>query len=142
LFIGAYVMQTFATIGISAITLLMSLGQGGYLQVLMQNDVELMWVLTGFALFLVVLSWLDEGLELALQDDESGNAYLVHPFGFWWCLKPEVDMEAILAEEDAQAPRRGRLSVLSPLLGESIANMRPSLLQGYDSTVDVALAGV
>jgi hypothetical protein len=143
LFIGAYVMQTFATMVISGITLLMSMGQGGYLQVLMQNDVELMWVLTGFASFLVVLSWLDEGLELALQDDESGNAYLVHPFGFWWCLKPEVDMEAILAEEDAQVPRQhGRLSVLSPLLGESVANMRPSLLQGYDSTVDVALADV
>lgn len=142
LFIGAYVMQTLATIVVSTIVLLMSLGQGGYLQVLMQNDVELMWVLTGFALFLVVLSWLDEGLELALQGDESSNAYLVHPFGFWWCLKPEVDMETILAEENAQPARSGRLSALSPLLGESVANMRPSLLQGYDSTADVALAGV
>jgi hypothetical protein len=141
LFVGAYLIQTIATITIAVIALLMSIGQGGYLQILMMRDpVELMWILTGFALFLVVLSWLDEGMELALQgDDESGTAYLVHPFGFWWCLKPEVNMADILAEEDAQTTTagNGRLSVLSPLLGESVANMKP---MGYDSTTDMELA--
>lgn len=141
LFIGAYVIQTVATIAISSMTFLMSMGEGGYFQVLMQNDVELMWVLTGFAMFLVILSWLDEGLELALHDDESGGAYLVSPFGFWWCLKPEVDMDTILAQERASENRHSRLSVLSPLLGESVAKNMSSL-RGYDSTENVASIGV
>ena len=143
MFIGAYVIQTLATLAIAGITGAMAFGQAGYMQVLMHDDVELMWVLSGFALFLVVLSWLDEGLELALQDDEvSGNDYLVHPFGFWWCLKPEVSMDEILvadAEEGAhhaatlgmQRDHRtshARLSELSPLLGESVANMRLSMM--------------
>ncbi|CAJ1957174.1 unnamed protein product [Cylindrotheca closterium] len=142
LFIGAYIIQTVATIAISMITFLMSMGEGGYFQVLMQNDVELMWVLTGFALFLVILSWLDEGLVLALQDDGAESEYLVHPFGFWWCLKPEVDMDTILAEERAQENRYGRLSVLSPLLGESVAKNMQNSMRGYDSTENVTSTDV
>ena len=101
----------------------------------MHDDVELMWILTGFALFLVMLSFLDEGLELALQDDEqSGSEYLVSPFGFWWCLKPEVDLDEILAEAPEAPPKKrssgARLSELSPLLGESVANMKMSMVNG------------
>lgn len=147
IFIGAYVVQLIATIAIALVCLAMCYGHGGYLQVLMQNDVELMWVLSGFAVFLVALSMLDEGLELALHDpngeegDGTGSVaggsddYLVHPFGFWCCcLRPEVDMEEILLSGSTQqASLRqkrhssgARLSELSPLLGESIANMRVS----------------
>jgi hypothetical protein len=128
LFIGAYVIQTLATLAIAAVSMAMCFGRGGYLQVLMLNDdVELMWILSGFAVFLVALSWLDEGLELALQGD--GDEYLVHPFGFWWCLKPEVRMDEIPIVSPSS---RGRLSELSPLLGESVANMRMSMFR--DST--------
>lgn len=141
LFVGAYVIQALATIAVAGIALLMSFGEGGYLQILIQNDVELMWVLCGFAVLLVVLSWLDEGLELALQGGEEGNgenAFLVSPFGFWWCLHPAVSPEEILAEEAANAAAisnntlnakhssSGRLSEFSPLLGESVARMKIS----------------
>jgi hypothetical protein len=137
LFVGAYVVQALATLAIAGIAVLMAVGEGGYLQILMQNDVELMWVLSGFAVLLVLLSWLDEGLELALQGETEGESgdFLVSPFGFWWCLKPEVDPEEILAEEAraaqnmARRPSSGaRLSEFSPLLGESVAQMRLSTM--------------
>jgi hypothetical protein len=136
LFIGAYVIQALATIAVAVISVLMAVGEGGYLQILMQNDVELMWVLSGFAVLLVLLSWLDETLELALQgeSEEDTGDFLVSPFGFWWCLTPEVDPEEMLAEEAQAAqtltrrhPSSGaRLSEFSPLLGESVANMKLS----------------
>jgi hypothetical protein len=143
LFVAAYVVQALATIAVAVVCFLMSYGEGGYLQILMQNDVELMWVLSGFAVFLVLLSWLDEGLELALygENEESSSEYLVSPFGFWWCLTPDINPEEILAEE-AQAAQTlsqrrnssggrmsgGRLSEFSPLLGESVAQMRLSTM--------------
>lgn len=138
LFIGAYAIQALATITVAVISVLMAVGEGGYLQVLMQNDVVLMWVLSGFAVLLVLLSWLDETLELALQGenaDDTGD-FLVSPFGFWWCLTPEVDPEEMLAEE-AQAAQTltrrslssgARLSEFSPLLGESVVNMKLSTM--------------
>jgi hypothetical protein len=145
LFIGAYVIQGLATVAVAGFAFLLSTGQGGYLQILLQNDVELMWGLSGFAVLLVLLSWLDEGLELALQDSggdvkENGkDSFLVSPFGFWWCLHPEVTPHEILAEEVAttaarnsfSASNRGknsgpRLSEFSPLLGESVAQMQLS----------------
>ena len=83
-------------------------------------------------------SWLDEGLELALQGEsgEASSEFLVSPFGFWWCLVPEVDIDEILAEEAVAAQslssRRfssgARLSEFSPLLGESVAQMRLSTM--------------
>ena len=143
LFIGAYVIQALATVGVAGFALLLSYGKGSYLQVLLQSDVELMWVLSGFAVLLVLLSWLDEGLELAFQDSiddgkqDRKDSFLVSPFGFWWCLHPEVTPEEILAEEVAAAnamtkslKRRKssgcRLSEFSPLLSESVAEMKLS----------------
>ncbi len=138
LFVGAYVIQALATLAVAGTCIAACFGQAGYLQVLMQNDAELVWVLSGLALLLVLLSWLDEGLELALQGEsgEGSTEFLVSPFGFWWCLVPEVDMEEILAQEaaavQALSSRRfssaGRLSELSPLLGESVAQMKLSTM--------------
>ena len=124
-FIAAYVIQLLATIGVSGVSLAMCFGRGGYLQVVMQNDVQLMCILSGFAVFLVGLGMLDEGLELAMQDGED---YLVHPFGFWCCiLQSEIDMEEMrdVATKMPKSQSSGaRLSELSPLLGESMANFR------------------
>eukprot|EP00934_Nitzschia_sp_Nitz4_P007840 Nitzschia sp. Nitz4//scaffold255_size41878//19653//21754//NITZ4_007404-RA/size41878-augustus-gene-0.43-mRNA-1//-1//CDS//3329544368//7830//frame0 len=133
-FIGAYIIQLVATVAVSAVCLVMSNGQGGYLQVMMQNDMQLMWTLSLFAVFLVALSFLDEGLELALQGagGETGVDYLVHPFGFWCCcMTPEMEEQSYLVGPSTTSRRpseTGRLglSELSPLLGESIANMRMS----------------
>mmetsp|Transcript_9600 Transcript_9600/g.28662 ORF Transcript_9600/g.28662 Transcript_9600/m.28662 type:complete len:568 (-) Transcript_9600:1224-2927(-) len=142
LFVGAYVLQILASISVAVMAVLMIYGRAGYLQVLVQTDLYLMWVLCGFAVLLVLLGWIDEGLELALQgdgddDEPAKGSFLVSPFGFWWCLHPEVTPEEILAEEVATAnashtltaSQRNRssgvrLSEFSPLLGESVAQMR------------------
>jgi hypothetical protein len=127
IFIGAYVIQLLATLAVSLVSFAMCFGQGGYLQVLMQNDVQLMWTLSGLAVFLVALGMLDEGLELVLQDGED---YLVHPFGFWCCIfRPEIDLDTILMEQAATSMAKShssgaRLSEMSPLLGESVASLR------------------
>jgi len=136
LFVGAYILQALATFAVAGICIAMCFGEAGYLQILMENDVELLWVLCGFAVLLVLLNLLDEGLELALQgeNENNGSEFLVSPFGFWWCLKPEVGLDEMMAEEAAaqqsltarQVHSSGRLSELSPLLGESVANMRLS----------------
>ena len=141
LFVGAYVLQTLATIAVVGITIAIIYGRGGYIQTLVQSDLGLMGVLCGLAVLLVLLSWLDEGLELALQgegiDGKAASNFLVSPFGFWWCLHPEVTPEEILAEEVAaanasqslSASQRNRssgvrLSEFSPLLSESVAHMK------------------
>jgi hypothetical protein len=126
LFIGAYLIQSITTMAVVGVTTAMCFGQGGYFQMLMQDDVALLWGLCGFALFLVALGWLDEGLELALAGGSAESAYLVHPFGFWWCLHPDVDLTDLTTEDLGPQPRG--LSEMSPLLGESVANMRMSMI--------------
>lgn len=130
-FIAAYVIQLLATLAVSGVSFAMCFGQGGYLQVLMQNDVELMWVLSGLAVFLVALGMLDEGLVMALHDGED---YLVHPFGFWCCIfQPEIDMDVFTMANNTMSKSSSsgaRLSELSPLLGESMAD---TIRMGGDS---------
>lgn len=139
LFVGAYIVQVVATIVVSGVCLAMCLGEGGYFQVLMQNDMEVIWTLSLFAVFLVALSMLDEGLELALQGAEED--YLVHPFGFWCCcLRPE-DVEVaeplVVPTTTRRSYSGSGLSELSPLLGESVANMRFSVSLLQESSRDM-----
>lgn len=130
LFIAAYVVQTVVLLIVVGITAVMCLGTDiAFFSNLMQTDIQLLFVLSGMAFFVVLMSWLDEGVELALYESvEHSRAYRVHPFGFWWCLKPEVSDEAISHEIEDSAQvgsTRQSLSALSPLLGSSVAaNMR------------------
>ncbi len=136
MFIGAYAVQTLILFAIAGITAAMCFGHAGYLEVLMQNDIELLFVLSGFALLLVIMSWLDEGVELSLYSSaENSREFMVHPFGFWWCLKPEVSKEELDSVSEEESGSFSRLSILSPLLGSSVANMKISQrsLASYDS---------
>jgi hypothetical protein len=87
------------------------------------------------------MSWLDEGVELALyKSAEDSREFRIHPFGFWWCLKEQPE-EVTPEEMDMdQADRtrnmsRFRLSALSPLLGSSVALMKADM--GYESMRDL-----
>lgn len=134
LFVAAYVLQTlvlFAVVGASAA---MYFGVAGEFldSFVMQNDILLLVCLSGAALVVVLASWLDEGVELLLyQSAEDSREFRIHPFGFWWCLKPEISGEEVsaLEGETPGAPNR-RLSALSPLLGESMADLKAE----YEST--------
>ena len=101
--------------------------------VLLQDGITLMIGLAGVTFFMVLLSWTDEAVELALGSDDDSNQLLVHPFGFWWCVAPEEDPEEEPEEDPAQLVAKGRsvLSSMSPLLG-SVANMQMSA-RTYDA---------
>ena len=144
LFIGAYVVQGVVLLIVVCITAAMALGlvTGGFLQSLMAADIQLLFTLSGAALFLVVMSWLDEGVELALYESAADSReFRVHPFGLWWCLKPDVSEEDFRQmEQDAAGYGRSslvtstsRLSVLSPLLGSSMADLKAIRAHEYQS---------
>jgi hypothetical protein len=131
LFIGAYVIQGVVLFTVAGISTAMSFGVTfGLLQHLMQTDIQLLFCLSGSALFVVVMSWLDEGVELTLyRSAANSRSYRVHPFGFCWCLKTDVtisEMDELVAEQQASDSRNSttRLSVLSPLLGSSLADLK------------------
>jgi hypothetical protein len=143
LFISAYIIQSLillAVVGVTAVMSLSASGLGGFLGYLMNSDIQLLFCLSGAALFVVIMSWLDEGVELALYNSaDDSKEYRIAPFGFWWCLKPEVSDEEVLAAEVAEAENMTttrRLSALSPLLGSSIADIKKAMT-GYDSVASL-----
>lgn len=152
LFVGAYVIQALVTLCVVIVTAAMCLGVfsgSGFIGYLMQTDIQLLYVLSGAALFVVVMSWLDEGVELTLYESVADSrGFRVSPFGWWWCLHTEVTDEDLAAqltsEQENQVGRMShtssvtsttRLSVLSPLLGSSLADLRnlQHEMGGYES---------
>ena len=138
LFITAYLLQALALLVVVGVTAAMCFGrlQNTFLESLMQNEVALLYALSGTALFLVLMSWLDEGVELILYESAAASRQVrIHPFGFWWCLRPDVTAEEIEAMDASESGdmtmsmSTTSLSVLSPLLGSSAANLK----QEYDS---------
>jgi hypothetical protein len=149
LFISAFMIQSIVLFIVVAITAVMCAfsqsNQYGFLTWLMQSDILLLSSLSLSALVIVVLSWLDEGVELTLyRTAEDSRAFRIHPFGFWWCLKPDIDDEdlaaamadqqaALLQETNNNFSSR-RLSALSPLLGSSVVALRDLDYQSTSST--------
>lgn len=145
LFIGAYLVQTFvllAVVGISAAAC-MGLSGNGVLDYLLQSDIALVFALAGSAVFVLLMSWLDEGLELAVYESvEHSRSYRVSPFGFWFCcLRPtdvSAEEEEHILQDERDLRRRStsatRLSsVLSPLLAHSVERE----MRGYDSVASL-----
>ncbi|CAB9530709.1 expressed unknown protein [Seminavis robusta] len=145
MFIMAYVAELIVTLVIVIVTAMVCSGTGGgYLQTLSENDLELLFLLSGLALFLVLISWLDQGVELTLYDSaEDSQEYLIQPFGLWsFCLESEVTDEAMLEDlvaDDMTLSRR--LSAVSPLLGSSSAAFLKQELkntEGYGSMAGIS----
>lgn len=134
LFVGAYIIQAVVLLLVVGVTAAMSLGYTNpFFDRMMQYDSVLLFVLSGSALMVVAMGWLDEGVELMLYESAADSrAFRVHPFGIWWCLAPDVTTEELDDNAEdmldnidmSQRTSRYRLSVLSPLLGSSIANMK------------------
>lgn len=137
LFVGAYVIQGVVLLAVVGISAAMSFGftrEGGFLQYLMQTDIQLLFSLSGAALFVVVMSWLDEGVELTLYESAADSReFRVHPFGLWWCLKAEVSDEDLNEMNESGQTSSTRLSVLSPLLGSSMADLKEMRASMYQS---------
>jgi len=120
MFVTAYVTEMIVTLAVVTVCALMGHEQGGPLQFLEQNGPSLIFFMSALAVFLVVISWLDQGVELSLYDTVADSLEVrVEPFGFWSCCFPASDEDVLeeLAEEDMSLSRR--FSVLAPLLGAS-----------------------
>uniref|UniRef100_A0A7S3DRC7 Chitin synthase export chaperone n=1 Tax=Entomoneis paludosa TaxID=265537 RepID=A0A7S3DRC7_9STRA len=93
LFITAYLIQAMTLLAVVGVTAAMCTGNvNGVLAALMESDILLLFSLSGAAFVVVLMHWLDEGVELALYGtSEASRSFRVHPFGFWWCLKPDQD---------------------------------------------------
>jgi len=91
LFISAYLLQALTLLAVVGVTAAMCTGNvSGVLAALMDEDITLLAGLSLAAFVVVVMHWLDEGVELALYSSaEESRSLRVHPFGFWWCLKPD-----------------------------------------------------
>ncbi len=142
LFIGAYVIQGVVLFVVVAIAAAMSYGVTfGLFDYLMQTDIQLLFSLSGAALFVVIMSWLDEGVELMLYNSAADSReYRVHPFGLWWFLTPDVtinEMDEMVAQQADTSSTR--LSVLSPLLGSSLADLKLSMYNSI-SAADLDMA--
>lgn len=89
MFIIAYALQTIVHLAIIVLVFCMCFVRNNALEFLMTNEVELLLVLSGSALLLVIISWLDEAIELSLYGESNVRNFTVRPFGIWTCLKPE-----------------------------------------------------
>ena len=99
LFITAYLIQALTLLAVASVAAVMAWGNvSGLLAVLLQSDILLLVALSCATFVVVIMHWLDEGVELALYGSaEEGRSYRVHPFGFWWCVKHN---EASFAVQD------------------------------------------
>jgi hypothetical protein len=129
-FVGTLCMQMVVYLIVVFLSGSLYLGKE-YFGVLAQDEITLMMGLAFVTFFLVILSWLDEAMELALYSGDDSREALVHPFGLWWCGVPETISKKV-TEETAESAGPGILSSMSPLLGSSVANMSLST-RGYET---------
>ena len=90
MFFLSYSIQIIVTLA-AAFASLKMVGDSNVFIILQLNDMELLYALSGLALLLVVITWLDKGIELGLVEMGEEASYRVHPFGIWWCLRQESD---------------------------------------------------
>ena len=146
MFVAAYVTEMVVTLAVVLLTLLWTLGFGGLMErdIMAQGGTDLLFALSGLALFLVLISWLDQGVELSLYDSAADSQeYRIQPFGLWsFCLEQELTDERVLhdmVQQDMTLSRR--LSAVSPLLGSSSAAFLKEELkatEGYGSMQQLA----
>ena len=135
LFYTGFIVQSIVGIAIVLISASMCATRDGLIGYLVMNDIEMLGVLVGFSFFLLLVSWLDEGIELSLyggsSNDDQNNSlvenarnYRVHPFGIWFCLKPsEPDPPVMDNKNPSNTSDREKMSHLSPLISSSQKNL-------------------
>jgi len=91
---------------------------------LQTTDTELLYVLSGFALLLVIIGSMHKSVELNLVEVRDESTYVVYPFGFWACLKES----SLRVEEDVLRERH-------PIVRASVSAERIHLLGGDENDV-------
>lgn len=129
LFYAAYGTQILVLLAVTYTTVSLSIDSPGYLGQVALSEIQLLLILCLLALFLLIISWLDEAVELNIYGEADATEFRVHPFGLWTCLKSHDPRPPIIRESNFVAD--SRLSHLSPLLTASNANLFDS--QTFDS---------
>mmetsp|Transcript_14752 Transcript_14752/g.21070 ORF Transcript_14752/g.21070 Transcript_14752/m.21070 type:complete len:609 (+) Transcript_14752:112-1938(+) len=141
LFFAAYGIQILVLIAIAYCTISITLDKDGFIGHLILGEVQMLAVLCGFALFLLLMSFLDEAVELSLYGSGDVREFRIHPFGFWVCLKAD-DPEPLFQRYSSADIDDERLSHLSPLLSKSNANLFGSQKGMYGTTNEEKLTSV
>ena len=97
----------------------------GFLALLMRNEIQMLFVLVVFALILLILSYMDEALELQLYSDASeASENRVRPFGIMACCQynEPLQLEAMALERNRLAKRS-----MNPVLGASVMSFPGSM---------------
>jgi len=97
LFYFAYGIQIVVSLTVAYITSRMCFDVGFY-NLLQANEIVMLFALSGAALFMVLISWLDEVVELSLYKDGDVNRFRVRAFYLWPCLKFDDDLISALPD--------------------------------------------
>lgn len=127
MFFLSYGIQVIVTLATVFVSLNMVGGTNSFV-VLQLNDMELLYVLSGLALILVIITWFDKMIELGLVELGEESSYRVHPFGIWWCLR-----------QDNDAGNNAMLSASHPMVRASVSSDRIHLLGGGENEVYEAI---
>lgn len=127
MFFVAYFTQFAGVLAVVIITARMCFmgDSDGVLALLMRNEIQMLGALVFFALVLILMSWMDEAVELNLYSDATeANEHRVRPFGIWTCFKQEepLQLEAMVLERN-RASQMGQ----GPLLGSSVMRLSGSM---------------
>jgi len=125
LFYAAYGTQIVVLLGVATTTISMSIHR--FLGEVTLSEFEMLCVLCSLALFLLVISWLDEAVELNIYGEADAREFRVHPFGLWTCIKPGLP-------DPPLTPDPRKMFHLGPMVKESSANL-------FDSQVNLSLYG-
>jgi hypothetical protein len=125
LFYAAYGTQIIVLLAVVYTTISMSMNR--FYGEIMLNELEMLGCLCALASFLLIISWLDEAVELNIYGDGDAREFRVHPFGLWTCLKPEKPEPPLITD-------KSRLSHLSEIVQDSNSNL-------FDSQINLPIYG-
>lgn len=125
LFYAAYGTQVVVLIVV--VYAIHSISMNRFMAAAMMNELEMLGTLCSLALFLLIISWLDEAVELNIYGEGDAREFRVHPFGLWTCLKPGSPEPPLISSTS-------RMSHLSTRLKDSNANL-------FDSQFNLPIYG-
>ena len=125
LFYAAYGTQVIVNVVVVYTTALMSLNR--FVGEIMLDELEMLGTLCCLASFLLIISWLDDAVELNIYGEADAREFRVHPFGLWTCLKPGNPEPPLISD-------KGRLSHLSEIVKDSNSNL-------FDAQINLPIYG-
>ena len=142
MFCIAYSVQVVGVAVVTFTTARMCFASGetsGLFPMMMQNEFQTLGILVFLSVVLIIISWLDEMVELRLyRDAAEASEFRVNPFGIWTCFKNDevLQLEALVLERN-----RRLLAQRSPLLGSSVMNLTASSMNLSSSSMNLSSSG-